>query len=50
MFRGKKSMRRKVKIKTKNEKIIDRYGTKHTEKVITIREKQCNVSSHMNYL
>ena len=32
MFRGKKSMRRKVKIKTKNEKIIDRYGTKHTEK------------------
>ena len=26
------------------------YGTKHIKKVMRIRKKQCNVSSHMNYL
>ena len=50
MFRGEKSKKEKVKMKTQNEKVaepdmdISYYTYKKT--VISVRKKQCNVSSN----
>ena len=60
MSRGEKSVKRKVKIKTQNEKIVETdadiwhyiyiYIYIYEKTVIKVRKKQCNVSSRMNYL
>ena len=47
-------MKKKMKIKTQNEKIVetdrDMWYQTYEKTVIRVRKKQCNVSSHMNYL
>ena len=54
MFRGEKSKKEKVKIKTQNEKTVetDMNIWYYTDKkaVISVRKKQCNVSSRKNNL
>ena len=53
VFRDEKIKKEKVKIKTQNEKISTdmdiRYYT-YKKTVISVRKKQCNVSSHKNNL
>ena len=54
MFRGEKSKKEKVKMKTQNVKIVERdmdiwyYTYKKT--VVRLRKKQCNASSRKNNL
>ena len=47
-------MKKKVKIKIQNEKIVeteaDIWHYIHEKTVIKVRKKQCNVSSRMNYM
>ena len=54
MSRGEKRMKKKVKIKTQNEKIVetdrDIWHKEYEKTVIRVRKKQCNVSSRVNYL
>ena len=54
MSRGEKRVKKKVKIKTQNEKIVetdaDIWHYIHQKTVIKERKKQCNLSSRMNYL
>ena len=54
MFRGEKSKKEKLKIKTQNEKIVETdmniRNYTHTKTVISFRKKQCNISSHKNNL
>ena len=56
MFRGEKIKKGKVKTKTQNEKIVEKYMDiwyyiyKKTFYVISVRKKQCNVSSRKNNL
>ena len=46
MSRGEKSMKKKVKIKTQNEKIVrtdmDIWDQTYEKTVIRVRKKQCN--------
>ena len=51
--RGEKSKKKKVKIRTQNEEIVETdmdvwYWT-YKKTFIRVRKKQCNVSSRMNY-
>ena len=52
--RGEKKRKKKVKIKTQNDKLVetdrDIWHWTYEKTVIRIRKKQCNVSSRMNYL
>ena len=54
MSRGEKRVKKKVKIKTQNEKIVetdaDIWHYIYEKTVIKVRKKQCNVSSRMNYM
>ena len=58
MSRGEKRVKKKVKIKTQNEKIVETdadiwhyiYIYIYEKTVIKVRKKQCNVSSRMNYM
>ena len=54
MSRGEKRRKKKVKIKTQIDKIVetdrDIWHLTYEKKVIRVRKKQCNVSSRMNYL
>ena len=54
MSRGEKRVKKKVKIKTQNEKIVeidaDIWHYIYEKTVIKVRKKQCNLSSRMNYL
>ena len=54
MSRGEKRVKKKVKIKIQNEKIVeteaDIWHYIHEKTVIKVRKKQCNVSSRMNYM
>ena len=56
VFRGEKIKKGKVKTKTQNEKIVEKYMDiwyyiyKKTFYVISVRKKQCNVSSRKNNL
>ena len=54
MSRGEKRVKKKVKIKTQNEKIVetdaDIWHSIYEKTVIKVRKKQCNLSSRMNYL
>ena len=54
MSRGEKRVKKKVKIKTQNEKIVetdaDIWHHIYQKTVIKERKKQCNLSSRMNYL
>ena len=55
MFRGEKIKKEKVKIKTQNKKIVKTdmdYMVLYIQKetVISVRKKQCNVSSRKNNL
>ena len=47
-------MKKKMKTKTQNEKIVetdwDIWYQTYEKTVIRVRKKQCNVSSRMNYL
>ena len=53
VFRDEKIKKEKVKIKTQNEKIstdMDIWYYTYKKTVISVRKKQCNVSSHKNNL
>ena len=53
VFRDEKIKKEKVKIKTQNEKIstdVDIWYYTYKKTVISVRKKQCNVSSHKNNL
>ena len=53
VFRDEKIKKEKVKIKTQNEKIstdFDIWYYTYKKTVISVRKKQCNVSSHKNNL
>ena len=53
VFRDEEIKKEKVKIKTQNEKIstnMDIWYYTYKKTVISVRKKQCNVSSHKNNL
>ena len=54
MYRGEKRVKKKMKIKTQNEKIVetdsDIWYYIYEKTVIKVRKKQCNLSSRMNYM
>ena len=54
MSHGEKRVKKKVKIKTQNENIVetdaDIWHYIYEKTVIKDRKKQCNVSSRMNYM
>ena len=55
MSRGEKIEKKKVKITTQSEKIVETdmdiwYGTKHIKNIYQSQEETVNVSSRMNYL
>ena len=50
MSRGEKTVKKKMKIKTQNEKIVETDEDIGTKKVIRVRKKKSNVSSSMNHL
>ena len=51
---GEKRVKKKVKIKAQNEKLVqtdaDIWHYIHERTIIKVRKKQCNVSSRMNYM
>ena len=54
VYPGERRMKKKMKTKTQNEKIVetdrDIWYQTYEKTVIRVRKKQCNVSSRMNYL